>query len=161
MGLEEIGGYSAAVAGKFVSFYWGGAMVGRFIGSAVLRKVRPGKVLAFNALVAAVLVLGAMALSGQVAMIAILAVGLFNSVMFPTIFTLAIDGLGKNTAQGSGILCMAIVGGAVVPLIQGGIADAVGLHHSFVMPIACYLFIVFYGAKGYQRVPLESITSPR
>lgn len=150
MGLPEIGNYSAATAGNFVSFYWGGAMVGRFIGSAVLRKASPGKVLAFNALAATTLVLVAMAMNGQVAMFAILAVGFFNSIMFPTIFTLAIEGLGKNTAQGSGILCMAIVGGAIIPLLQGGLADKLGLHHSFILPILCYLYIAYYGAAGFK-----------
>lgn len=151
MELPEIMAYPAAVAGKYVALYWGGAMVGRFIGSGVLRKVRPGRMLAFNAMIASTLVLGAMAMHGPVAMAAILAVGLFNSIMFPTIFTLAIDGLGKNTAQGSGILCMAIVGGAVVPLLQGRIADGLGLHHSFFLPVACYLFIMFYGLRGYRH----------
>jgi FHS family L-fucose permease-like MFS transporter len=127
-------------------------MVGRFIGSAVLRKVRPGKVLAFNAAVAAALVLISMALSGPVAMVTILAVGLFNSIMFPTIFTLAISGLGKNTAQGSGILCMAIVGGALIPLVQGTLADKFGLHHSFVLPVICYAFIAYYGQKMAAKV---------
>jgi FHS family L-fucose permease-like MFS transporter len=150
MGLAEVGGLEQSQAAKFVSLYWGGAMVGRFIGAFVMRKVRPGKVLAFNALCAAALVLVAMAFGGSIAMYAILAVGLFNSIMFPTIFTLAIDGLGENTAQGSGILCMAIVGGAIIPLFQGTLADRLGLHHSFVLPVLCYLFIVFYGTKGYQ-----------
>lgn len=152
MELPEIMGYTAATAGKYVALYWGGAMIGRFVGSAVLRKVSPGKVLAINAALASVLVLIAMALSGSGAMIAILAVGAFNSVMFPTIFTLAISGLGKHTAQGSGILCMAIVGGAIIPLIQGTLADQFGLHHSFVLPVICYLFIAYYGLKGSKPV---------
>jgi FHS family L-fucose permease-like MFS transporter len=153
MGLPEIGAITAAVAGKYVSLYWGGAMVGRFIGSAVLRKASPGKVLSFTAVCAAVLVVLTMLLSGNIAMVAVLSVGLFNSIMFPTIFTLAIDGLGKNTAQGSGILCMAIVGGAVIPLLQGRLADLMGLHHSFVLPVLCYLFIVYYGLNGYRHSP--------
>jgi FHS family L-fucose permease-like MFS transporter len=156
MGLPEIGGFSAATAGKYVSLYWGGAMVGRFIGSVVLRKMRPHKVLAFNAICAAVLVLATMALSGHVAMVAVLSVGLFNSIMFPTIFTLAIHGLGKNTAHGSGILCMAIVGGALIPLVQGVLADQMGLHHSYLLPVLCYLFIAYYGMKGYQLAPLSA-----
>jgi FHS family L-fucose permease-like MFS transporter len=149
--LPEIAALDASTAAKYVSFYWGGAMVGRFIGAVILRSIRPGKVLAFNAVLAALLVLTSMALGGHVAMFAILAVGLFNSIMFPTIFTLAIDGLGKNTAQGSGILCMAIVGGAIIPLFQGGLADKLGLHHSFVLPVLCYLFIAFYGLKGSKH----------
>jgi FHS family L-fucose permease-like MFS transporter len=150
LGLSEIGGFSQASAAKYVSFYWGGAMVGRFIGSWVMGKIKPSKVLAFNGICAAILVLVAMATGGQVAMLAILAVGLFNSIMFPTIFTLAIDGLGKNTAQGSGILCMAIVGGAIIPLVQGTLADSMGLHHSYVLPVLCYIFITYYGMKGYR-----------
>jgi FHS family L-fucose permease-like MFS transporter len=150
LGLSEIAGMPATSAAKYVSIYWGGAMVGRFIGSWVMGRVKPAKVLTFNALCAAVLVLIAMAAGGQVAMLALLAVGLFNSIMFPTIFTLAIDGLGKNTAQGSGILCMAIVGGAIIPLVQGTLADTMGLHHSYILPVLCYFFITYYGMKGYR-----------
>jgi FHS family L-fucose permease-like MFS transporter len=137
-------------AGKLVSFYWGGAMVGRFVGSAVQRKINPGYVLAFNAVVAAILVSVSMATFGSIAMWSILLVGLFNSIMFPTIFTLAIDGLGKHTGQGSGILCMAIVGGAIIPLIQGLLADNIGIHHAFFLPILCYAYIAYYGIKGHK-----------
>ena len=135
LGQPEIGGLTAADAGRYLSFYWGGAMVGRFIGAAVMRVIRPGRVLAFNACVAAILVLTTMVTTGHVSMWAILAVGLFNSIMFPTIFTLAVDGLGRHTGQGSGILCMAIVGGAIIPVIQGAFADAVGIQHAFFVPI--------------------------
>lgn len=135
-------------AGKMVSFYWGGAMVGRFIGSAVQRKIKPGTVLGFNAIMASLLVLTSMMTNGNVAMWSILLVGLFNSIMFPTIFSLAIRGLGKHTGQASGILCMAIVGGAVIPVIQGLIADSIGIHHAFILPVLCYLFIAYYGFKG-------------
>lgn len=147
LGLESIWSMTETRAGGFVAAYWGGAMIGRFVGSVVMKKVSPSKVLGFNALIAAALVALAMVATGDIAAIAILAVGLFNSIMFPTIFTLAIEGLGENTPQGSGILCMAIVGGAIVPLLQGMIADAIGLHHSFWLPIVCYLFIVFYGFR--------------
>ncbi len=135
-------------AGKMVSFYWGGAMVGRFIGSAVQRKIKPGTVLGFNAIMASLLVLTSMFTFGKVAMWSMLLVGLFNSIMFPTIFSLAIRGLGKHTGQASGILCMAIVGGAVIPVIQGLIADSIGIHHAFILPVLCYLFIAYYGFKG-------------
>lgn len=135
-------------AGKMVSFYWGGAMVGRFIGSAVQRKIKPGTVLGFNAIMASLLVLTSMMTNGKVAMWSILLVGLFNSIMFPTIFSLAIRGLGKHTGQASGILCMAIVGGAVIPVIQGLIADSIGIHHAFILPVICYLFIAYYGFRG-------------
>jgi len=136
-------------AGKLVSFYWGGAMVGRFVGSAVQRKINPGYVLAFNAVVAAILVSVSMATFGSIAMWSILLVGLFNSIMFPTIFTLAIDGLGKHTGQGSGILCTAIVGGALIPLAQGFLADNIGIHHAFILPVLCYAYIAYYGVKGH------------
>ncbi len=135
-------------AGKMVSFYWGGAMVGRFIGSAVQRKIKPGTVLGFNAIMASLLVLTSMFTFGKVAMWSMLLVGLFNSIMFPTIFSLAIRGLGKHTGHASGILCMAIVGGAVIPVIQGLIADSIGIHHAFILPVLCYLFIAYYGFKG-------------
>jgi FHS family L-fucose permease-like MFS transporter len=151
MGQPDIAGLRPAEAGKYLSFYWGGAMVGRFIGAAVLRKINPGKVLGFNAVVASILVVIAMIASGFVSMWAILAVGLFNSIMFPTIFTLGVDGLGKHTGQGSGILCMAIVGGAILPVLQGVFADmpAVGIHHAFFIPVLCYVYIAYYGFKGH------------
>ncbi len=152
IGNPAVLGITAAQAGKFVSFYWGGAMVGRFIGSGVQRKIKPGTVLAFNAVFAALLVITSMISFGYLAMISILLVGLFNSIMFPTIFTLAIDGLGKHTGQGSGILCMAIVGGAVIPVIQGFLADRIGIHHAFLLPVLCYIYIFYYGLKGHRPV---------
>jgi FHS family L-fucose permease-like MFS transporter len=152
IGLPDVAGIPAAQAAFYVAAYWGGAMVGRFIGAWVMSRVRPNKVLTFNAVAATVLILVAMAMTGQIAMWAIILIGLCNSIMFPTIFTLAIDRLGKNTAQGSGILCMAIVGGAVIPLVQGRFADMMGLHHSYVLPVVCYLYIAFYGLKGYRFV---------
>lgn len=155
LGQPEIMGLKEADAGKFVSFYWGGAMIGRFIGSALQRKIKPGRYLAFNAVTAALLVVATMLTSGSVAMWTILAVGLFNSIMFPTIFTLAIDGLGKHTGQGSGILCMAIVGGALIPLLQGYFADQIGIHHAFILPVLCYMFIAFYGLKGHVPAHLK------
>ncbi|QSX31159.1 sugar MFS transporter [Shewanella cyperi] len=153
MGEAHVAGLKEADAANYIAFYWGGAMVGRFIGAAVMQKLSPGKVLGFNAGVAALLVILAMSGNGQLAMWAMLAVGLCNSIMFPTIFSLALKGLGRATAQGSGILCLAIVGGAVVPLLQGLLADAVGLSASYVLPVICYLYIVFYGLKG--SVPRE------
>lgn len=146
---KDVLGIAANQAAKFVSFYWGGAMVGRFIGSAVQRKIKPGIVLTFNAVFAILLVITSMLSLGYLAMWSILLVGLFNSIMFPTIFTLAIDGLGKHTGQASGILCMAIVGGAVIPVVQGFIADNIGIHHAFILPVLCYMFIMYYGLKGY------------
>jgi MFS transporter, FHS family, L-fucose permease len=147
LGEGNIAGLSHADAAQYVSLYWGGALVGRFIGFAVMRYVSPGKTLAVNALGSILLVLLATFSEGQVAMWAIIAVGLCNSIMFPTIFSLAVHGLGKFTGQGSGILCMAIVGGAIVPFIQGMFADTIGLQPSFLVPAACYLFILYYGVK--------------
>jgi len=146
----SIAGLAEQEAGKYVSFYWGGAMVGRFIGAAAMRQIRPGKVLTFNAVTAALLVLMTMLGSGQVAMWTILAVGLFNSIMFPTIFSLAVSGLGKHTGQGSGILCAAIVGGAVLPVVQGLFADRIGIQQAFFIPALCYCYIAYYGWRGYR-----------
>jgi FHS family L-fucose permease-like MFS transporter len=110
---------------------------------------KPGRTLGLLAFGAAILVVATMVLDGRPAMWTILAVGLFNSIMFPTIFTLAVDGLGKHTGHASGILCMAIVGGAVLPVIQGLFADAIGIHHAFFLPVLCYLYIAYYGFKGH------------
>jgi FHS family L-fucose permease-like MFS transporter len=147
----EIGNISERVAAGFVSFYWGGAMVGRFIGSALQQKIKPHKVLGVAAILAAILVAVSMLTLGQVAMWTIIAVGLFNSVMFPTIFTLAIEGLGPLTGDGSGLLVAAIVGGAIIPELQGMIADRIGIHHAFFLPILCYAYIVFYAFIGSQK----------
>jgi len=148
LGEEQIAGLQEADAAKYITYYWGGAMVGRFVGSVIMQKIPAGTLLAFNACVAATLVLIAMNSSGAVAMWSILAVGLFNSIMFPTIFSLALRDLGPHTSQGSGILCLAIVGGAILPLLQGVLADNMGLQLAFILPVVCYAFIVFYGAKG-------------
>jgi MFS transporter, FHS family, L-fucose permease len=147
-GLPEIANLSAKSAAGFVSFYWGGAMVGRFLGAGLLRRFRPGYLLALCATIAAVLIIASMLLGGHTAMWTILAVGLFNSIMFPTIFSLGVAELGPLTGNGSGLLNMAIVGGAILPVIQGVIADHVGLHHAFVLPVICYLYILYYGVSG-------------
>jgi len=147
LGEGKVAGMAPNQAASYVSLYWGGALVGRFIGFAVMRYVSPGKTLACNAVAAIALVLVAIFSQGQVAMWAILAVGLFNSIMFPTIFSMALHGLGRHTGQGSGILCMAIVGGAIVPFAQGVLADAIGVQPSFFVPAACYGFILYFGLK--------------
>jgi FHS family L-fucose permease-like MFS transporter len=148
----NIGGLTERAAAGFVSFYWLGAMVGRFIGSAVLQKMSPGKVLGGAAVAASALVWISVATTGGVAMGSIIAVGLFNSVMFPTIFTLSITQLGPLTAKGSGLLIMAIVGGALLPVLQGVLADALGIHMAFIMPAICYLYIVYYGFSGSKVI---------
>lgn len=155
MGEKDVADLAPAVAAGYVSLYWGGAMVGRFIGFAVMRYVSPGKTLAFNAACSIMLILTAIYGHGSIAMWAILAVGLCNSIMFPTIFSMALHQLGKFTGQASGILCMAIVGGAIVPFLQGYMADHAGLHLSFYIPAVCYAFILFYGLRyaGLYRAP--------
>ncbi|QBF81424.1 sugar MFS transporter [Shewanella maritima] len=145
---SHIAAMEEAEAAKYITYYWGGAMVGRFIGSAVMQKIEAGKVLGFNAFMAATLVVVAMLTSGHIAMWAILLVGLFNSIMFPTIFSLSLRDLGPHTSQGSGFLCLAIVGGAILPLLQGMLADTMGLQASFFLPVICYGFILFFGLKG-------------
>ena len=140
-------------AAKYLSFYWGGAMVGRFLGSAIMAKIAPNRYLAFNA-TAAVALLGIAMLAGKasadIAMWALLAIGFFNSIMFPTIFSLATKGLGRFTSSASGVLCTAIVGGAIVPVVQGWVADTQGLMISFVVSAICYVYIVFFAIKGYK-----------
>ncbi|HVU50527.1 MAG TPA: L-fucose:H+ symporter permease [Polyangia bacterium] len=144
-----MGGLSNADASSYVKFYWGGAMVGRFIGSLfTLRAYRPGKALAGHAIGAAALTVLSVLTTGFLGRWSLLAIGLFNSIMFPTIFTLAIDGLGRHTRQGSGILCTAIVGGALIPPVLGFFADQGALHQSFLIAAVCYVYIAWYGAKG-------------
>ncbi|MFY8274848.1 sugar MFS transporter [Pseudoalteromonas sp. SSDWG2] len=144
-GEASIAGLAEHDAAPYLAYYWGGAMVGRFIGSAALQKVAAHKALLFNASVTIVLLLVSINSSGAIAMWSILAIGLFNSIMFPTIFTLAIDSLSSLTSKGSGWLCLAIVGGALVPLLQGYIADTIGLQFSFYVPLLCYGYIAWYG----------------
>jgi FHS family L-fucose permease-like MFS transporter len=140
LGLDELS------AGTLIPFYWGGALVGRFIGSAVLRLVDPGKVLVFNAAGALLLIAITTQTTGHLAAGSLLAIGLFNSIMFPTIFTLASDGLGNRAADGSGVLCVAIVGGAVIPPLTGGLADLTGsLELALILPALCYGVIAAFG----------------
>ena len=148
---QSVLGLSAVDAGKHVPFYWGGAMIGRFIGSYLLRVISPGKVLAFNAGVVLVLLFTSAHSTGPVAAWSLLAIGLFNSIMFPTIFSLASEGLGPRAKQGSGLLSMAIVGGAVVPFIAGHLADWRGLEVALLAPAVCYAGILAFGV--YARRP--------
>jgi FHS family L-fucose permease-like MFS transporter len=144
----DTGNFTEQNAAKLVSLYWGGAMVGRFIGSAVLTKVRPNRALGVVALVACALVSISILSFGHVAVWSILLVGLFNSIMFPTIFTLGIAELGPLTGMGSGILVSAIVGGAIVPYLEGRLADSIGIHHAFIIPAVCYIYLAYYGFRG-------------
>jgi MFS transporter, FHS family, L-fucose permease len=123
-------------------------MIGRFIGAPLLQRFNPRYLLALCAVRAAILVVTSMLTDGHTAMWTILAVGFFNSIMFPTIFSLGEAGLGALSGSGSGLLNMAIVGGAILPVIQGVIADRVGIHHAFVLPVICYLYILFYALSG-------------
>ena len=148
MSQPYIGNISLQAAAKLLFFYWGGAMVGRFIGSAVLQKVRTGTVLGISALVAFALVITSMLSFGAFAMWTMLLVGLFNSTMFPSIFTSRIEGLGPLTGKGSAVLVWAIVGGAIIPELAGVLADHIGIHHSFIIPAICYLYIAFFAFRS-------------
>ena len=149
-------GLPVATAGKLVSIYWGLAMVGRFIGAVALRYVRPGAALTFCALMAGLLASVSGLSSGMTAAASILGIGLFNSIMFPTIFTLAIEDLGESVPQGSGLLCLAIVGGAVIPLLSGKVADLFGLTAFLAVPVVCYLWIATYGFITRRTEPSVS-----
>jgi FHS family L-fucose permease-like MFS transporter len=152
LALPAVMGLDTTTAGNQVAFYWGAAMVGRFAGAYLLNKMSPAKLLAINAVGAIVLVLISITTTGAVAMWSLLAVGLMNSLMYPTIFTLAVAGLGRHTEEGSGLLCTAIVGGALVPLLFGTIADHGGLRLALLLPVLCYVYIMWYGLRGSRRV---------
>ena len=147
-------GLTAEDAGKHVPLYWGGAMAGRFVGAYLLRIFSPGKLLAFNAGAALALLLASANFTGTLSGWTLLAVGLFNSVMFPTIFSLASEGLSARAAQGSGIIAMAIVGGAIVPLITGRVADWDGLKFALIVPALCYAGILSFGIFARRPLPV-------
>ena len=151
MGLPQIAGLPEHTAAKFLMVYWGGAMCGRFIGSAVLQKVKTGTLLGIAAVCACALVLTSIATTGHIAMGALLAVGFCNSIMFPSIFTLGIQDLGPLTSKGSSLLIAAIVGGALIPLGTGKLADRIGLHPSFIVPAICYVYIAAFGLMAMKR----------
>jgi FHS family L-fucose permease-like MFS transporter len=142
-------------AGKHLPLYWGGAMVGRFVGAYVLRIFSPGKVLGCAAGMVIALLLTSAHTTGALAGYSLLAIGLFNSIMFPTIFSLASEGLGRRAAEGSGIIATAIVGGAVVPWITGRVADWHGLQFALAVPALCYAGVLSFGV--YTRHPLASV----
>lgn len=146
-------GISDKAAGDHVPFYWGGALVGRFIGAYILTRVSPGKVLAGAASGAIALLLLSANTQGLVSGWSLLAIGLMNSIMFPTIFSLASEGLGKRAAEGSGVIATAIVGGAVIPYLTGSLADAShSLHFALALPAVCYLLIAAYGLYARRSV---------
>ncbi|HKV97581.1 MAG TPA: sugar MFS transporter [Gammaproteobacteria bacterium] len=158
--LPGIGNMPEVRAAGFVSLYWGGAMIGRFIGSALLQRIDARKLLGIYACIAALLVVASMLSHDMTAVWSIVGIGLFNSIMFPNIFTLSIEGLGPLTSRGSSLLIMAIVGGAVIPELQGVLADHIGVHHAFLLPLLCYLYIVFYGFRGSKPDLKTSLATP-
>lgn len=137
-----------AVVGVFVTFYWSGAMIGRFVGAYLTKIIKPGKVLAIFAIISISLILISITTNGLVSMWSILAVGLFNSIMFPTIFTLAIDGIGHLKPKASGLLCTAIVGGAIIPPAFGLLTDHVAFKNALLFIVLCYIYIVWFGYKN-------------
>ncbi len=157
LGEPYIAGLAEKTAATYIPLYWGGLMVCRFAGSAILQKVSAQKVLLIAAVASFILVGVTIIGTGYVSMWAMLGVGLFNSIMWSNIFAMSIDGLGEYTTKASGILVMAPVGGAIFPLLQGILADmpAVGLHLSYILPLLCYLFIVYYAVNGYKAGPNE------
>ncbi len=209
--LENIAGFSKEKASTYLAFYWGGLMIGRFLGAIsmgeiknntkkiaymllitvilffviyfavflkskisltdvwpfmiiiiinfgafILGKSRPGKTLFLFAILATVLLFITISSEGYVAMWALIGVGIFNSIMWPNIFTLSISGLGKYTSQGSSLLVMMILGGAIIPIIQGAVADWRGVHFSFIVPIIPYLYIAYFGWKGHKPKRLDN-----
>jgi FHS family L-fucose permease-like MFS transporter len=141
-----------SLLGIFVIFYWGGAMIGRFVGAYLTKIMTPGKVLTIFAFLAIVMILISINTVGLISMWSILAVGLFNSIMFPTIFTLSLEGLGDLKAQASGLLCMAIVGGAIIPFIFGSLIDGFGFKTAFILTILCYGYILFFGRMKAKKL---------
>jgi FHS family L-fucose permease-like MFS transporter len=142
------GAMNVKTAAGLVSFYWGGAMVGRFIGSALLQRMKTGPTVGIVAIVACLLVVTSMLSTGYVAVWTMLLVGLFNSIMFPSIFTLGLVGMGPLTGKASGLMVMAVVGGAIIPEMEALLADRIGLHHAFILPALCYIFVAYYGFLG-------------
>ena len=151
-----IGGLTEAAASKYLPFYWGGAMIGRFVGAGLMTRIDARKLLALFALAAMALLAATMSSHGSIAVWTVLAIGLFNSIMFPTIYTTAIEGLGPMTSKASSLLIMAIVGGALVPLAQGALADRIGIQHAFALPLACYAYIAWYAWRGSRLSPGEA-----
>jgi FHS family L-fucose permease-like MFS transporter len=151
MELPRIAGLTESRAATFLMFYWGGAMIGRFIGAAILKRVPTGPVLGSAGLCACFFVMLAVASRGHIAMYALLAVGFCSSIMFPSIFSLGLQGLGSLTSKGSSLMIAAIVGGAIIPLATGRLADRVGLQMAFLVPSICYIYIAVFGFRNNSR----------
>jgi MFS transporter, FHS family, L-fucose permease len=152
LGQPSMGSLSHNAAATYVSYYWGGAGIGRLIGFFALQRIRAQRALAFVSLIASLLVITTLVAHGHVAMWAIVSCGLFNSIMWPCIFPLSLEGLGRFTSQGSGILVTMVVGGAVIPEIQGFLADRFGYQPSYVIVLICYVYILFFALKGHRNV---------
>ncbi len=182
MGLPQIAGINEQIAANFLPVYWGGAMIGRFVGSAILQRIRTGTVLGIAAVCAFCLVVVTMSTHGtgvnsiyhinlfghpetltvprSTAMWSLLAVGLFNSIMFPSIFTLGIQGLGALTSKGSSLMIAAILGGAIIPELTGKLADKIGLQPAFIIPAICYVYIAGFGIAAMRRRAAPDILVP-
>ncbi len=151
MGDENVAGFDKEKAGRFVAYYWGGAMVGRFLGSYLTARFKPAKVLKFSLFAILILIaVGAGLYRPGISMWAIILIGLFNSIQFPTIFSMSVSGMGKDTPYASGLLCTCIVGGALIPLLQGVTADFAGLRISYLIPLVCY-FYIFIFANRFEK----------
>jgi len=152
-GLKDVGGFTAAVAAKFTFYYWFGALVGRLLGSWMMTKIQAGKLLGIFGLCAVACVVISIATQGNIAIGTLVLCGFFNSIMFPTIFALGITGLGPMTSKGSGLIMTAVFGGAVIPVILGGLVDHFGFRPAAILPMLCYLYIAYYGFVGHKQVP--------
>ncbi len=156
-GLPELGGMVAAVAAAFTFYYWMGALVGRLLGSWMLTLINAGKLLGIFGLLAVSCVLISIGTSGRVAVVSLLLCGFFNSIMFPNIFALGITGLGSMTSKGSSMIMTAVVGGAVIPVILGGLVDHFGFRAAAILPVICYLYIAFYGFVGHKPSKIVAV----
>jgi FHS family L-fucose permease-like MFS transporter len=151
MELPKIAGFTESRAATFLMIYWGGAMLGRFVGAAILKRVPTGPILGGAGLCALTCVILAVTTHAHLAMYALLAVGCCNSIMFPSIFSLGVQGLGSLTSKGSSLMIAAIVGGAIIPLATGRLADRVGLQTAFLVPSLCYVYIAGFGLANRNR----------
>ena len=160
LGQPSMGGLSHSDAARYVSLYWGGAMVGRFIGFVALRRVPQAKALTFVAVMAVIFIATAIFGHGPLALWTLVSCGLFNSVMWPCIFPMSLDGVGRDTSQASGILVTMVVGGAIIPEVQGLLADHFGYQPSFLIVLACYLYILFFAVQGHRPGYREELVPP-
>lgn len=148
--IVDLLGIPENVANNYVAFYWGGMLVGRLLGAGLLRVLPPPRVLAVCAVGAVLLVLLSVSTTGYVAVWSMIAVGLCNAIMFATIFSLSVEGVGKHTTTASGLLSTAICGGAIISFAQGFLKDHASWQVAFLIPVVCYLYILFYGLNGYK-----------